>query len=92
MSRAFDFTVVGVIYLVAIVTHTMSIELFAPGTPLYEVAAGATRLEGQQRADLWYEILAVWVPLSACFGISAWAFVREYRRQSVTAVRGAARP
>lgn len=89
MSRVFDFTVIGVIYIIAIVIHLMGIELFAPGTPLYETAAGATTLNGQQRADLWYEILSLWVPLMACVGITAWGFVREYRRGAVTAVRGA---
>lgn len=91
MSRAFDFTVVGVIWVVAVVIHLMGIELFAPGTPLHELASGATHLNGAARADLWYEILTKWVPLAAAIGISAWAMVREYRRQAVTAVQGAVR-
>lgn len=90
MSRAFDFVVVGVIWIIAVVIHMMGIELFAPGSPLHELAStGTGAMNGAARADLWYEILTVWVPLAAGGGISAWAFVREYRRQAVTAVRGA---
>lgn len=89
MGRGFDFAVVGVIYTIAVVVHLMGVELMAPGSPLYEVAAGATHMKGQERADLWYEIIAVWVPLMAIGGISAWAFIREYRRQATTAIRGA---
>ncbi len=88
MSRAFDFVVVGVIWIVAIVVHMIGIELFAPGTPLYEIAVdGTAAMNGGERADLWHEILTVWVPLLAMGGISAWAMVREYRRQAVTAAR-----
>lgn len=89
MSRAFDFVVVGVIWTIAVAIHVMGIELFAPGTPLYELAATDTEtMNGAERADLWFEILVVWVPMIAVGGITAWAFLREYRRQAVTAVRG----
>lgn len=88
MSRAFDITVMGVIYIVALVIHLMGLELFAPGTPLYDLAAGAANLKGEERANLWYQILTVWVPMMAIGGITAWAFIREYRRQAVTAARG----
>jgi hypothetical protein len=89
MTRAFDFVVVGVIYIVAIVIHLMGINLFAPGTPLYSLATtGTAVMHGQERADMWYEILTLWVPLLAAGGISAWAFIREYRRQAATAVPG----
>lgn len=88
MSRAFDFTVVGVIWIIAVVIHTISVELFAPGTPLFDLASSGTEImDGQARAELWHEILAVWMPLLSAAGISAWAFVREYRRQAVTAPR-----
>lgn len=89
MSRAFDFVVVGVIWTIAIVIHFIAISLFAPDTPLHTLAStGTATMNGAERADLWHEILAVWVPMFACGGISAWAFIREYRRQAVTAVRG----
>jgi len=85
MSRAFDFTVVGVITIIAVVIHLIAVELFAPGTPLHRVASAGVALEGAARADLWYEILSVWMPLLAFGGILAWATIREYRRQAITA-------
>lgn len=89
MSRAFDFVVVGVIWVIAIVIHVMGIELFAPSAPLHELAStGTSAMQGSSRADLWYEILSLWVPLMAAAGISAWAIVREYRRQAATALQG----
>lgn len=90
MTRIFDFTVAGVITIIAVVVHLMGIELFAPGTPLYELATDGTgALDGQARADLWYEIISLWIPLLAVAGIWAWAFVREYRRGVATAAQRA---
>jgi len=89
MSRAFDFTVVTVVFIVAAVVHLMGVELMAPGTPLYVLATDGTEVfNGQARADQWYMIISVWVPLISTFGIFAWAMVREYRRQAVTSVQG----
>lgn len=86
MSRAFDFVVVGVIWVIALVIHLIGVELFAPGSPLFEIATSGTgTMNGTERAEQWHQIIAVWVPLLAAGGISAWAFVREYRRQAVTA-------
>lgn len=87
MSRAFDFLLVGIIYIIAVVVHLMGINLFAPGSPLHDLAStGTSAMNGAERANLWYEIITLWVPLIACGGISAWAFIREYRRQATTAV------
>lgn len=88
MSRGFDFVVVGVVMLISIVIHRIAVELFQPGSPLYEVAVDGTQtMNGQARADLWFEILSVWVPLIAAAGILGWAVFREYRRQARTAVQ-----
>jgi hypothetical protein len=84
MSRFVDMLVVGVTWIISIVIHIISIELFAPGTPLHELATGVVMFDGGAKADLWHEILAVWVPLIAAAGICAWAFIREYRRQRIT--------
>lgn len=87
MSRAFDFVVAGVITIIAVVIHLMGIELFAPGTALYSIATSGTEaMNGTARADLWYQIITLWVPLMAVGGIWAWVFLREYRRQSITAI------
>lgn len=88
MTRAFDFTVVSVVYIVAVIIHLMAVELMAPGTPLYVVGTtGTEAMNGQQWADQTFMILSTWVPLIGFAGITAWAVVREYRRQAVTAVR-----
>lgn len=88
MTRAFDFTVVAIVYVVAVIIHLMAVELMAPGTPLYEMAVTDTAaMNGQEWADQTYMILSTWVPLMAFGGITAWAVIREYRRQAVTAVR-----
>ena len=88
MSRAFDFVVVGVIFVIAVMIHLMGVNLFAPGSPLHTIAStGTETMNGAERADLWHEMLTIWVPLLSVAGISAWAFVREYRRQAATAVR-----
>lgn len=92
MSRAFDFVVIGVIWIIAIIIHLMGIQLFAPGSPLHSLAStGTGAMNGAARADLWYEILTVWVPLLSAGGITAWGFIREYRRQAVTAAGRAMR-
>lgn len=89
MSRAFDFTVLVVVYIVAVVIHLMGVELMAPGTPLYDLATtGTAAMNGQARADQWFMIISTWVPIISVFGITAWMVVREYRRQAVTSIQG----
>ena len=86
MTRAYDIVVCAVIWIIAVIVHLMSVELFAPGTELYELATTGTQvMNGQARADLWFEILAVYVPLLSMAGISVWVMVREYRRSVATA-------
>jgi len=87
MSRLYDFVVVGVVWLISFVAHTISVELFSPESKLHEVASEATAFGGAAKADLWFEVLAIYAPLIAVGGIVAWAFVREWRRQAVTTRR-----
>jgi hypothetical protein len=84
MSRFADILIVGTTWTLAAVFHIIGIELFAPGTALHGVASSASMFGAAAKADLWHEILAVWVPLIAASGVSAFAFVREYRRQRIT--------
>lgn len=79
--------VVGVVTIIAVVMHYFGIVAFQPGSPLYEVAAGATNLNGAERADLWFQIGTVWVPMIAIVGIWGWALFNEYKRQTVTRAR-----
>lgn len=86
MSRAFDFVVVGVIIIISVVIHLIGVQLFAPDAPLHVLASSGTEaLNGAERADTWYQILAVWVPLGSSTCIMLWAFIREFRRQRATA-------
>jgi hypothetical protein len=88
MSRAYDFTVSGVITIIAVVIHLISVELFSPGKPLHKVAStGTATLNGAARADLWFQILTIWLPLMMIGGIMSWALVREYRRTVNTSAR-----
>ena len=88
MTRAFDFTVMTVIYIVSSVIHLMGVELMAPGTPLYKLGTTGTEvMNGQAWADFTFMAISTWVPLIAVGGITAWALIREYRRQTATAVR-----
>jgi len=85
MSRIYDYLLVGVITIISTIIHTIAIELFGPDTKLYDLATQATEFGGAAKADLWFQILAIWAPLIATAGIVLWAFVREWRRQSTTA-------
>ena len=88
MSRAYDFTVVATIWVVCVVVHYLGLVLFQPGTPLYETATDGTEaLGGPAFASIVWQSIAIWVPLIAGAGILAWAMLREYRRQAVTASR-----
>lgn len=88
MTRAYEFTVVGIITIVAVVIHVIGTELFLPGTVLWQLATtGTEAMNGEQRARLWSQVLVIWVPLFSVAGVLAWAFLREYRRQSVSGRR-----
>lgn len=85
MSRIYDFTLVGVISLISFTIHRIAISLFGPQSPLHATASQGTAFDGAARADLWFEIIAVWAPLIVIGGIVTWAFLREWRRQVTTA-------
>lgn len=88
MSRIFDYAVIAVVTIISTVIHLMAVELFAPESPLHTFASdGTAAVNGAARADLWFQILAIWVPLMAFGGILAWGVIREYRRQVTTAAR-----
>ena len=87
MTTAFDVVIAAVITCIAIVIHRISLTLFAPGTTLYDVAAGATTLGGASKAWLWFQIIGIWAPLLAIGGIWLWVLIRAFRRQVTTAAR-----
>jgi hypothetical protein len=80
--------VAAVIYIVSAVIHRMAIELFAPESPLHALASDGTAvMNGAQRADLWFEILSIWLPLLCIGGVSLWLLVLEYKTQTITAAQ-----
>lgn len=89
MTLAYDMVVSGVIVVISILVNRIAIYLFAPGTALHVLASNAAHFNAAARADLWYEILALWVPLGGIVVALAWPLVRAYRRQAVTVARGA---
>lgn len=90
MGAAFDIVVAGVISVIASVFHLMAVELFAPTSPLYALATdGTSVMNGTARANLWFQILAVWMPVAVLLGIWAWVGIRKYRRTVQTATRPA---
>lgn len=89
MSRPYDWTLVGVISIISVLIHTISVELFGPQSILHQQANTATHFDAAARVDQWFEILAVWAPMIAIVGIILWALFREYRRQTVGTVQRA---
>lgn len=88
MSRIFDYTVVSVVTVIAVVINRIALELLQPGSPLYAIATDGTgNVNGTAWADMVYQAVAIWVPIIAIAGILAWALLQEYRRQAVTSVR-----
>jgi len=85
MGLAYDLVVATVIAIISIVVHYIAVNLLAPGTALFGLAADATLLSGESRASTWYQILAMWVPLGGLLISAAWPLVRAYRRQAATA-------
>lgn len=88
MTRAFTFVVLTVTYVISYVIHLIATRLFHPDGPLYGVATDGTEImNGPERAHFMFEVLSVYVPLLAVAGITAWAVVKEYRRQTQTTQR-----
>lgn len=87
MTLAYDIVVSSVLLLMAIIAHLMAVELFAPGTALHAAASTADNLGGAEKADLWYQIFVMWIPLLVAGTAFAWPFVRAYRRQGVSAAQ-----
>lgn len=88
MGRAFDFVVIGIVWIISAIIHLVSIRLMQPGSSLWRIATdGTENVNGTAHATLWFEFLAVYMPVLVAGGIVAWAFVREYRRQTATGAR-----
>lgn len=88
MSTAYDLVVAGVLSIISLVIHRISVELFNTESALYKTATdGTANLSGPENAAFISEFLIVYLPL-LIFGFAwTYAFVRVYRRQTTTARR-----
>lgn len=92
MTLAYDFVRAGVLIIISAVIHRMGVELFAPGGVLYDTAtSGTANVNGAYHANLWYQIIVVWVPLAVAGFALAFVLIRIYRRQVQTAAARAPR-
>jgi len=92
MTLAYDLVRTGVLVIIAAVVHRMAVELFSPDGVLYGVAtSGTSNVQGTYHANLWYQILAIWVPLAVMGFAVLYTLVRVYRRQVQTAAGRAPR-
>jgi len=91
MTLAFDITVGGVITTISVIIHRVGLSLFAPGQPLYDIAAGATHFNGPEKAFLWFQIITIWAPLLVIGGVWMWVLIRAFKRQVTTAATPARR-
>ena len=88
MNRPLVFIVMSVTYVISFIIHMTATMLFTPEGALFRIATDGTEtLAGPERAQLWFEILSVWVPIIAAVGVTVWALVTEYRRQTTTDAR-----
>lgn len=92
MGRAYDFVVAGTLMMISVVIHLISVELFSPDKALFDIATDGTEaMNGSARAELWFEVLSIWMPLAVFAASMVYVMVREYRRQIQTAT-GQPRP
>lgn len=86
MGRIQVFATIAVIWIVAGFIHLMAAATLGPTSPLFDVAVGAS-MGGEDWALQLYEVVTVWVPVTAVGGSALFGFVYEYRYQRLTARR-----
>lgn len=88
MTRAYDFTLAGVLSIFSVILHRIGIAMFDTDTPLYAIATdGTATLNGAEKAAMWSEFFILWLPLLIFATGWLYALIREYRRQAITAQR-----
>jgi predicted histidine transporter YuiF (NhaC family) len=92
MGLVYDFVRVGIIWFVTFIYQRIMIGFLEPGTTFYEIAAGASNVNGAEFASTNFQVAVVWIPVIVyAFGL-LYILIRIYRRQVVTASTGRARP
>jgi hypothetical protein len=90
MGTAYDLVISGTITIMMFVFHRVGVELFAPGSALWETATrGTAAMSGEQHASTLFQVIVVWMPLLFIGAVWAWTMVRAYKRQIQTAARPA---
>lgn len=87
MSAAYDVVVASVITIIMIVLHRIGVEMFAPGSALWEVATDGTEvMSGAQHANMLFQVIVVWMPMLFIGGVWLYVAIRAWKRQVQTAI------
>lgn len=90
MSRAGTIVAVGLILIVTIWMQRFAMELLGPSSMLWNLIADVTwPVDGDQWAEQMYVAISVWFMWLIRIGAIVGGFVREFRRENVTAARRA---
>lgn len=90
MTLAYDITIGGSITIIMFVIHRVGVELFAPGSQLWETATTGTEvMSGTQHANTLFQVIVVWMPIIFITGIWLYVAIRAWKRQIQTATRPA---
>lgn len=85
---AYDIAVSSVLTIFAIILHRITAEIFNQNGGLYQIATDGTEVfGGPERAAFIADFLIIWLPLLIIGFAWAWAAIKAYRRQTVTAQR-----
>lgn len=85
MSLVSDLAMAALIMSFIAMFQFFMIEIIAPGTQLYQLAAGAEEWNGAEHAQFYYEVVILWAPLIGYFTCLSFPFVRAYRRDLASA-------
>lgn len=86
MGRIEVFAAIGVIWMSAAIIHLLAAATLGPDSMIHVQAASST-MGGSDWAMNIYEVVTVWVPVTAVGGSALFGFVFEYRYQRATALR-----
>jgi len=79
MSRMYRYATIGLIWILAMMTHWFGTILFAPGTETYALAGPGvgTYIETGWR-DQMYLVFVQYIPMLFVAGSLLWGFAKEY--------------
>lgn len=85
MSRAYRFAAIIVLWIVAATMHLLAVQLFAPGTALYQFAGPAVgTFVGEHWREDFYRHMVRNIPLLIVAFSFIWGFASEYEAQRIT--------